>query len=221
MRIIFGNKYYYLKGGAERHLFDLQHILEENGHAVIPFAMADERNRKTDWNKYFVSPVQTEKVRFSLGGLKTAGRMIYSCEAKRKFRKLIKKAKPDLVHIHNIYHQLSPSFLPVAKKHGVPVVMTAHDYKLVSPNYSMYHDGEICEHAKGDVWKAYTHRCVKGSAMASWLVALEMSLHKRWGLYEKNIDRILLSAEFCDHFGLNLRLKTRLYLRFTRLCLSA
>lgn len=196
MRIIFGNKYYYLKGGAERHLFDLQRILEENGHEVIPFAMADARNVKTDWSRYFVSPVKTEKVRLSLGGLKTAGRMIYSFEAKRKFRKLMEAAKPDLVHIHNIYHQLSPSFLSVAKGRGVPVVMTAHDYKLVSPNYSMYHDGEICEHAKGDVWKAYRHKCVKGSAMASWLVALEMSLHKRWGSYENNIDRIIAPSRF-------------------------
>ncbi len=197
MKVVFANKYYFLKGGAERYLFDLKALLERHGNEVIPFAMRDGRNLKTPWEKYFVSAVRTERVRFSLDGLKTAGRMLYSFEAKRKFARLLDAAKPQLLHVHNIYHQISPSILPEARKRGIPVVMTAHDYKLVAPNYSLFHDGAICERTKPDkYWQAYRHRCIKGSAAASALAAMEMTLHKALGLYRDNVDKIIAPSRF-------------------------
>src|SRR5688500_15401304 len=152
MKILFANKYYFLKGGAERYVFELRALLMKHWHTVVPFSMDDRRNMPTEWKRYFVSNVETEKVTFSLAGLRTAGRMLYSFEAKRKFKKLLDAAKPDLVHVHNIYHQISPSILPMAKKRGLPVVITVHDYKLIAPNYSLFHDGAICERTKPDRW---------------------------------------------------------------------
>lgn len=197
MKIVFANKYFFLKGGAERYLFELRDLLAKHGHEVVPFAMEDARDLPTEWKRYFVSPVETERVRFGLSGLKTAGRMLYSFEARRKFAKLLDAAKPDLVHVHNIYHQISPSILPEAKKRGLPVVMTAHDYKLVAPNYSLFHDGAICERTKPDKYlEAVKHRCIKGSRLASALTAFEMMLHKRLGLYRDNVDLIVAPSRF-------------------------
>jgi len=197
MKIVFANKFYYLKGGAERYAFDLAAMLASHGHEVVPFSMRDKRDLPTPWAKYFVSPVETENVSFSLGGLKTAGRLLYSFEAKRKFAGLLDKAKPGLVHVHNIYHQISPSILPEAKRRGLPVVMTAHDYKLIAPNYALFHDGHICEATKPDrFWRAVGHRCIKGSRMAGALEALEMSFHRSFGLYLNNIDLIITPSRF-------------------------
>jgi len=197
MKLVFANKYFFLKGGAERYLFELRGLLEKHGHEVIPFAMRDKRDVATPWERFFVSPVGTERVRFSLEGLRTAGRMLYSFEARAKFAKLLDAAKPDLVHVHNIYHQISPSILPQAKKRGLPVVITAHDYKLVAPNYSLFHDGAICERTKPDYWyEAVKHRCIKGSKIASGLAALEMGLHRKLGLYLDNIDVIVAPSRF-------------------------
>ncbi len=197
MRVIFANKYHYLKGGAERYFFELAALLGRHGHEVIPFAMRSRQDLPTDWRRYFVSPVQTEKVSFSLSGLKTAGRVLYSLEAKRKFAALLGRAKPDLVHVHNIYHQISPSILPEARKRGVPAVMSVHDYKLIAPNYSLFHDARICEATKPDhYWNAVRHRCVKGSRAASSLAALEMWLQRRLGLYERNIGAYIAPSRF-------------------------
>jgi len=44
MNILQINKFYYLKGGAERYYFNLSKLLEEKGHKVIPFAMKSQRN---------------------------------------------------------------------------------------------------------------------------------------------------------------------------------
>ncbi len=197
MNIVFANKYWYLKGGAERYLFDLRALLERHGHAVAPFAMRDPKDLPSDWSRYFVSPVKTDRVRFSPSGLKTAGRMLWSLEAARKFGALLDADKPDLVHVHNVYHQISPSILPEAKKRGLPVVMTAHDYKLVAPNYSLFHDGAICEATKpARYWNAVGHRCVKGSAVASALAAAEMSLHRALGVWRKNVDLVIAPSRF-------------------------
>lgn len=196
MRIAFANKYWFLKGGAERYAFDLRDLLATHGHDVVPFAMQDKRNEPTPWSRLFVSAVATEKVGFGWQGLRTAGRMLYSFEARRKFGALLDAAKTELVHVHNIYHQISPSILPEAAKRGVPVVMTAHDYKLIAPNYSLYHDGAICERTKpAKYWEAYRHRCIKGSAAASALDALEMSLHRKLGLW-KHVDRVIAPSRF-------------------------
>src|SRR5689334_11812220 len=106
MKIVFANKYFYLRGGAERYMLELRALLERHGHEIVPFAMRDAKDLPTPWKRYFVSAVSTGSVRFSPGGLRTAGRMLYSFEAKKKFGRLLDAAKPELVHVHNIYHQI-------------------------------------------------------------------------------------------------------------------
>ncbi|MBI4457708.1 glycosyltransferase family 4 protein [Candidatus Uhrbacteria bacterium] len=197
MKIVLANKYYYLHRGAERYLFELEDLLRKHGHETVPFAMADGRNRKTPWEKFFVSPVQTAKVTMDWQGLRTAGRLLYSFEARKKFAALLDAAKPDLVHVQNIYHQISPSILPEARRRRIPVVLTAHDYALLAPNYGLFHDGAICNHTKPDrYWQAVKYRCVKGSRLASALAAAGMSLHKALGLYEKNVDMVIVQTRF-------------------------
>lgn len=195
MKIILANKYHFLKGGAERHVFELSAGLRRLGHEVVPFAMRSPRDEPTPWSKNFVSPVETGRVSWGWSGLRTAGRFLWSFEAARRFGRLLDATKPDLVHLHNIYHQISPSILPVAKKRGLPVIMTVHDYALLAPNYSLFHDGRICEVTKPDRFcRAIGHRCVRGSRAASALCALELLFHRR--LYARDIDRFIVPSRF-------------------------
>lgn len=194
MKILLVNKFYYLKGGAERYFFDLKKLLEEKGHHVISFSMEDERNFESQEKQYFVSNVDIEKLRFSF---KAAGRILYSFEAKRKLEKLIKKEKPDIAHLHNIYHQISPSILTVLKKYKIPIVMTLHDFKILCPVYILYTHGEICERCKTyRYWQCTLHKCAKNSYAASKLNTFEMYLHKFLRIYEKNVDLFIVPSEF-------------------------
>lgn len=196
MKIIFANKYFFLRGGTERYLFELSDMLRKKGHDVIPFAMKDERNLPSTWSPNFVSHVETERVGFSWQALRTAARVLYSTEARRKFAQLLDETLPSMVHIHNIYHQMSPSFLPEADRRRMPIVMTAHDYNLIAPNYSLYHDGAICEHTKPDnFFSAIPNRCVKHSYFASALDATAMTLHRMLGLYD-SLRAIIVPSEF-------------------------
>lgn len=194
MKILQINKFYYLKGGAERYFFDLQRLLQEKGHQVIPFAMKNERNVDTPYKQYFVSQIDIEKPRFSF---RSAGRIIYSFEAKRKIKELVAKERPDIAHIHNIYHQISPSILTVLKKHEIPIIMTIHDFKLICPAYILYSKNEICQRCKTyRYYNCFFRKCVKNSFWASLLNALEMYFHKFLKIYESNIDLFIAPSNF-------------------------
>lgn len=57
--------------------------------------------------------------------------------------------------------------------------MTLHDYKLVSPNYSLFVRGKIWEETKnGAYWKCVRDRCVKDSVAKSAVCVAEAYFHK-------------------------------------------
>ena len=113
MKILLVNKFYFLFGGTERYLFNLIGCSGQMNHSVIPFSMAHENNRETPYDKYFVSRVDLSIVRRRVfrNEIKTAARILYSFEAQRKLESLIQETHPDIAHVRNVYHQLSPSVL--------------------------------------------------------------------------------------------------------------
>ena len=109
-----------------------------------------------------------------------ATRILYSRHAGRQLRALLETGRPDIAHLHNIYHQLSPAILPVLAERGVPIVMTLHDLKLACPNYKMRTHGQICERCLGGGYHhAVLRRCVRDSVAASALCAVELFVHRR------------------------------------------
>lgn len=176
MRILLINKFHYRKGGAERAYFDTARILAENGHEVAFFAMEHPDNEPTPCAPYFVSQVDyLDGEQSLLSKLKVASRIVWNFEASRKLKALIGDFQPDIAHLHNTYHQLSPSILWTLKRARVPIVMTLHDYKSVSPNYSLFVRGKIWEHTSG--WRTLIDRAVKNSYLKSLVCALEQWLH--------------------------------------------
>jgi len=177
MRVLLINKFHYLKGGAERAYFDTADILAENGHPVAFFAMQHTENRATPWDRFFVSAVDYHDVTADpVAKLRAAARIIWNREAAAKLEALILEFRPDVAHLHNIYHQLSPSILWVLRKHKVRVVMTLHDYKLISPNYNLLVRGKIWDHTSGLL--AIGGRAVQDSYLKSLVCAFEQWAHR-------------------------------------------
>lgn len=186
LKIIQVNKFLYPKGGADKYCLNLINDLNDSGNTVIPFGMSDEKNIKSIWSKYF-----SEKIDYyqNKNIFQTAIRLIWNREAARKFAALLDDFKPDLIHAHNIYHQLSPSILKEAKKRKIPIIMTLHDYKLICPNYLMFTHGKTCEKClSGNYLNCISNNCYY-SYSKSLLAALESFLHNTiWHSYRNNID---------------------------------
>lgn len=190
------NKFFYNKGGSETYYFALKKMLEIEGHTVIDFSMKDDKNFSSSYSKYFVDHVDYNG-KMGLGQkLKAAKKIIYSKEAKKRFEQIVIAEKPDIVHLHNFHHQFSPSILDVIKKYKIPAVYTAHDLKMICPNYKMMHHGRICEDCKGGKYsKCAKNRCVKDSFSKSCINVVEGYLHK-WRKSYDAIGAIITPSKF-------------------------
>lgn len=197
MKILQVNKFHYPRGGADKYFLNLSQALRDKGHEVAVFSMHHPLNQASQWSKYFVSRLSFNEADLK-DKLKMPGRIIYSQAARRQFKKLIKDFKPDIVHYHNIYHQLSPSILSVAKEQGIKSVIHLHDYKLICPNYQLFTKGQVCQACRPKkYYHCLTKKCFKNSYLKSALASTEMYLHHSiFNLYQKNLDYLISPSQF-------------------------
>ncbi|HIS36210.1 TPA: glycosyltransferase family 4 protein [Candidatus Scatousia excrementigallinarum] len=196
MKILLVNKFHYIKGGSETYYFGLGELLEKSGHDVIYFSMKDDKNKPCPQEKYFVENVDFNAPMGKFKLMKTALKMLYSREAKKKFKKLILDEKPDIIHLNIFQSQLTASIVDVAHKYRIPIVYTAHDLKSVCPNYQMLNHGEVCEKClHGKYINCFKTSCMKDSRLKSLLATMEADVYKRKKTYRK-IDLIITPSEF-------------------------
>lgn len=195
MKVLLANKYFFRNGGSEVVMFQERDFLKRAGHTVVDFSMRDERNIASDYASYFVGR-RDYRGGDQLGKLKSALNFVHSPEAVRRIGALIDATHPDLVHCHNIYHQLTPSIIGAAKARGVPVVLTLHDYKPVCPVYTRLNEGKPCSAClDGRFTPVLKHRCAEGSLGKSALLYAEAMVQRRLGNYEK-VDRFIAPSRF-------------------------
>jgi glycosyltransferase involved in cell wall biosynthesis len=116
MKVLLVNDYKPIIGGTEIHVYELKKILEQRGHTVV----------------FFSSDVTKEEylIESSTKNVKQYLKNIFNIRSYNKSRKIVSYFKPDIIHLHNIFYELSPSFLLTLKKY--PVIMTVHDSSLYS-----------------------------------------------------------------------------------------
>ncbi|NKI73639.1 glycosyltransferase family 4 protein [Dickeya sp. CFBP 2040] len=196
MKVLLVNKFFYIKGGAETVYFQESEMLKAAGVEVIAFSMQHENNFPSDYAPYFVNNVDYHQHSGVVAAVKTAVNFIHNAQACKKLLALLRKEKPDIVHFHNIYHQLTPSLINVARKFGCKTVLTAHDYKIICPSYTMLRDGKVCDAClTGSVFNAVKYRCQQGSASKSLLLSLEAAWQNIAQNYQA-LDVIISPSEF-------------------------
>lgn len=196
MRILFCNKYNHRFSGTEVYLFELMDLLRSHGHEVALFSMADPRGEPTSHDRYFVPFVDFKAKSAPWKKARLAGRAIYSQTARQRLRALIHEFRPDIAHIRNIYHHLSPSILWELKAHRVPVVYHLNDFKLLCPSYNLVSRGEPCEACKGGAfWHALRRTCYPGLG-ARFTLMTEAYVHRWAGTYQKCVDLFLAPSQF-------------------------
>ena len=179
MRVLHVNKFLYRRGGAESYMFDLADLQKSAGDEVAFFGMDHPDNDPMPYKSHFPSYVEFRPASMSIGlAIKATARMLYSRSAEVGIEAVITDFRPDVVHLHNIYHQLSPSVLRPLARAGIPALMTLHDYKLACPTYQFVDHGKVCEACLGGhFYHAATHRCKDGSLSASVLASVESYAH--------------------------------------------
>jgi len=196
MKILMVNKFFFPKGGAEVVMFQERGHLLYSGQEVIEFSMQDERNLASPYESHFVSGKDYRTGNSLSKKMRLALSFIHSREAVAKITALIDEMQPDLMHCHNVYHQITPSIISVAKSRGIPVVLTLHDFKTVCPAYLRLREGRPCSLClDGDFHQVLVNRCSDGSIGASALLYAEAAIQRWLGSYEK-VDRFLAPSQF-------------------------
>lgn len=198
MRILLVNNLHHQSGGTETYYFNLAKLLQKKGHEVA-FFTTESKHNITSPNPIFKVPFpELHNINF-YNWLKIFANGLYSLKSQKEFSKAIKVFKPDIVHVQNIYMAISPSILVEAKKKDIPVVMTIHDYNLLTPNNTFFHNGSVCWiPINGNYFKTLIHKCVRGSLFGTFIVNTILQIHKYTKIYQKNIDFYIFPSNFAQ-----------------------
>jgi glycosyltransferase involved in cell wall biosynthesis len=198
MRILYCNKYNFPFSGTEVYMFELMDLMRAQGHEVALFSMADPRGAPTPYDQYFLPHIDFKNPANGWWErAKLAAHAIYSIEARQRLRQVIAAFRPDIAHVRNIYHHLSPSIFWELKAQGVPVLYHLNDFKLLCPSYNMVSKGQACERCRGGHFRhVLTEGCYAGPAGSKLFLMAEAYFHRWLGTYRKCVDQFLAPSHF-------------------------
>ncbi len=198
MRILHIHKYFnqHRSGGSITAFFETKKLFERKGHKIIVFSMKNPLNEKSIYSKYFIKNFDINAVKNFLSKIKLVPRVIFNFESKQKIQALVMEERPQIAHIHDIYHYITPSVLFGLKRKNIPIVHKLSAYELICPNYKLFNKGQLCEKCKGGkYYNCFLNKCLKNSRGASFVGMLESYIHKFLKSYDK-IDFLLAPSEF-------------------------
>ena len=146
------------------------------------------RSAGTTFVSWTPSVTETKPVRAAVNA-------IWSVDEASNVRRLITLHRPDVVHIHNLFPQLSPLVIRAAASRGVPTLVTLHNFRLMCLPATFLRDGKTCEACAGNVpWRGVVHGCYRGSRPASMVLASSLMVHRG----ARTFDRVGLFLAVSD-----------------------
>ncbi len=180
MKILFIHNYYQYAGGEDNVVSAELNLLSANGHQVELWSVD---------NKDLPSGLRAK--------ISTALNTTYSQSSKQTALTKLRAFKPDVVHVHNFFPQLSPSIYDACLELNIPVVQTLHNYRLMCPGAMLMRNGKICEQCvTGSPYQAVLHRCYKGSSLGSLVVANMVATHRKLGTWQHKVTRYIALTHF-------------------------
>ncbi len=178
-RILLVHNLYRQAGGEDRVVEAEAALLSRHGHAVFRYTDDNER----------------------IGGLTkigTAAGAVWSRDAYRKLTAMIRENRIELCHFHNTFPLISPSAYYAARRMGVPVVQTLHNYRILCVNALLTRNDAICEDCVGRrvAWRGAVRKCYRGSYAASAVSGMVISAHHLLGTWSRAVDRYIALTEF-------------------------
>ena len=179
MRILAVHNRYQIRGGEEECYEAEVKLLRERGHFVETY---EEHNDRI--------PV--------LNKLQLATKTVWSQEVYQNVNSLLRRQSFDIVHVQNFFPLISPAVYYAAKNHGVPIVQTLHNYRLICPNGLFFRQGQVCESCLGKLipYPGVINGCYRTSQIASGGVATMLTLHSAVQTWTKTVDRFIALTEF-------------------------
>ena len=180
MRILFIHNAYQYRGGEDTVLDLESGLLESKGHTVS------------------VLKFNNEHIKSFGSKLKAGIRSFYNKQSAKQLNEVISHFKPDIIHVHNLFFQASPSVLFVASRLRIPVVMTIHNYRLICSNALLLRNNQVCELCtqKKLPLSGIKYKCYRSSAVETGLVTGITGIHKLLHTWTNKIQKVIVLSEF-------------------------
>jgi glycosyltransferase involved in cell wall biosynthesis len=135
----------------------------------------------------------------SMSSIRAGLRSIWSLEAQRDIKEILREHRPQVLHVQNSFPLMSPSIYYAAKSEGVPVVQSIRNYRLFCTNALFYRDNEVCEDCMGRriAWPGILHKCYRGNRAGTAAVAASHAMHRMIGSWHSKVDHFIALSEFC------------------------
>jgi glycosyltransferase involved in cell wall biosynthesis len=180
MKITIVHNHYKQQGGEDVVFEQERQLLERTGHDVQVYCRS---NQDVDSYPGVKKLVLLQK-------------SIWSSNTYRDFSELLRREKPDVVHVHNTWVMISPSIYEACKEANVPVVQTFHNYRLMCPAGTFFRDGKTCEECLDHgQWRSVLHGCYRDSRLITAAKALMLATHRRRGTWA-GIDYYIALSQF-------------------------
>jgi glycosyltransferase involved in cell wall biosynthesis len=122
---------------------------------------------------------------------------VWSRRARRELTALLRRERPDVAHVHNLWYRISPSAYAACRDAGVPVVQTLHNFRMFCANALLARDGHPCEECVGKTpWRGVRYGCFRGSRLATVPVAFSEWLHAARETWRDGVDRYIAMTQF-------------------------
>ncbi len=179
MNILMLHNSYQFRGGEDESYESEVRMLRSNGHSVETILM--------DYAQMSAK-----------GKIQVAIESLWSTPSYKLVDGMLDERKFDVLHVQNFFPSLSPSVYYAAKKHGVAVVQTLRNYRLLCPGVYFYRDGRICEDCIDKVFKypGIIHGCYRGSRTATAAVAAMTALHTMRGTWLNTVEVYVALTKF-------------------------
>ncbi|GAC1420343.1 MAG: glycosyltransferase family 4 protein [Flavisolibacter sp.] len=178
MKILFIHNRYQYTGGEDKAVKLEADLLETRGHEVKVVYFDNNNISKASIGK-------------ALGS-------IYNFKSRLLINKCVNSFSPDIIHVHNLFFIASPSILKLAKRAGIPVVMTLHNYRLICCNALLLRSGNICELCVSKKFPidGIKYKCYRSSALESALVTFITGIHKFFQTWKRDVTMYIALSDF-------------------------
>lgn len=182
MKILIIHNHYLEEGGEDQVVSSEIKMLKDFGHKVLFY---ERSNKELDFFTTF------KKIKFLTKDI------VWSKAVYGEIKELIKKERPDIAHIHNIFILLTPSVYDALSDEDIPIVQTLHNYRLVCANGLFYRDNKICEECiDGNFTPSIIHHCWRNSFILTSFIKKMLDAHFKKGTFKQKIDAYIALSEF-------------------------
>jgi glycosyltransferase involved in cell wall biosynthesis len=155
-------------------------------------AVVENENKLLSKNNVIVKQVFFDNTNIS------PANFFYNTESYNIIKKELIDFKPNVMHVHNIFYQATPSILRAAKDTGIPVVMTLHNFRLLCPGGLFLRDSKVCTKCKDITFPYYAvfHKCFQNSLSKSIALSYLLGLNKKSNFWNNTVDRFIVLTPF-------------------------